>query len=80
MANGNIIMCDDLTEYLPEVLNIAKENYEQFFDKRPGTSNQQQIDRSSLTAAGWAACDVWDYQSIPRDWALREAQDESVGG
>ena len=30
MASGNNIACDDLTEYLPEVLNIAKENYEQF--------------------------------------------------
>ena len=55
MANGNIIMCDDLTEYLPEVLCVAKENHEQFLDMRAGTSTQQMIYCSSPTVAGWAA-------------------------
>ena len=60
MAIGNKIECDDFTEYLPEVLNMAKENYEGFFDVRRGTSTQQQIDRSSLIVAGLAAADVRD--------------------
>ena len=32
------------------------------------------------TVAGWAAADVRENQSIPRDRAHREAQEESVGG
>ena len=86
-AHGNVIMCDDHSEYRPEVLNIAKKNYEQLFDVNPDTSTQQQIDRSSLTVPVWLACDIREYQSIAQDRAHRDAREEaarsqekSVGG
>ena len=60
MAIGNNIACNDFTEYLPEVLNMAEDNYDRFSDMSVGTSSQQQIYRSSLTVAGWVACDVWE--------------------
>ena len=48
MAIGNSIDCDNLVNCIPDVLNSAKQNFERFFDLRPVTSTQEQIDRSSL--------------------------------
>ena len=78
MANHNVIMCDDHSKYLPDILDIAKKNYERFFDMKPGIITQKQISRLSLTVAGWAACDVRDYQSVVQDREHREAQEKSV--
>ena len=52
MAIGNSIDCDNSVKYFPDVLKTAKQNYERVFDMRPGTSTQEQIDRSSLTVTG----------------------------
>ena len=52
MANGNVIMCDDQSEHLPEVLSVANRNYEHFFDVAPGICNQQMIDRSRRSSGG----------------------------
>ena len=59
---------------------MAKQKYKRFCDMCRGTRTQQQIGRSSLTVAGWAAADVGENQGISRDRAHREAQEESVGG
>ena len=64
MAIGNSIDCDNSVKYLPDVLNMAKRNFERFFDMRPGASTQEQIDRSSFTVTGWAAVDVRENQGV----------------
>ena len=80
LANGNSIHYDNLVNYLPEVLDSAKQNFERFFDLRPGTSTQEQIDRSSLGVTGWSSADVRENQSVAQDRAHREAHDERGGG
>ena len=38
MATRNSIDYDNTVKYLPDVLNLAKRNFERFFDIRPNTS------------------------------------------
>ena len=59
---------------------MAKQNFERFFDLRPGTSTQEQIDRSSLGATGWSSAGVRENQSVAQDRAHQEAHDELGGG
>ena len=63
---------------------MAKQNYERFFDMRPGTSTQQQIDRSSLTVDGWVATDVRENQGVSLNIVLivrrRKSQLEQDAG
>ena len=64
MSIGNSIDCDNSVKSLPDVLNLAKRNFERFFDMRPGTITQEQIDRSSLTVTGWAASDEREHRGV----------------
>ena len=84
--------CEDgVVEYIPEVLQMAKCKFEHFFGMESGTSTQYQIDRSALTVAGWATCDVASYQEIERERldretceeyeaSMRQSQEDSIGG
>ena len=80
MAIGNSVDCDNLVQYFPDVLSSAKQNFEGFFDLRPGTSTQDQADCSSLGVAVGASANVCENQSVAQYRAYREVHDEFGGG
>ena len=68
---------DPVVEYIPEILQLAKSKYEYFFCMDPGTSAQYELERSSLTVAGWATCDIASYEEIDKSRLSREAREEA---
>ena len=54
-----------LTDYLPHVLDSAKQNYAKSFRMDPDLVTQHMVEGTSLRVTGWATASVRDWDNLP---------------